>query len=98
MIPGHRTLGKSFGSWGWVWSDEKEREGRGVVVLSERAILEVRKKEKGTPGGVPGHLEAEAVGSQGSAHEPYGGACWNVDSGSVGLGCGFGISNKLQES
>lgn len=69
-----------------------------MVVLSERAILEVRKKEKGTPGGVPGHLEAQAVGSQGSAHEPYGGACWNVDSGSVGLGCGFGISNKLQES
>lgn len=42
-----------------------------------------------------GHPEAEALGSQGSAHTPYGGACLNVDSGSMGLGCGFGISNKL---
>lgn len=42
-----------------------------------------------------GHPEAEALGSQGSAHAPYGGACLNVDSGSVGLGCGFGISSKL---
>lgn len=70
-------------------SDENERETgpRGGCPL-KRMILEVRKEEKGTPGGVLGHLEAEALGSQGS--------CLNVDSGSVGLGCGFGISNKLQ--
>lgn len=63
-------------------SDKKERETRprGGYPL-KRMILEVRKKEKGMPGGVLGHLEAEALGSQGSAHTPYGGACLNVDSG-----------------
>lgn len=97
FLPGHRMLGNSLGSWEWVWSDEREREMglRGGRPL-KRMILEARRKEKGTPGGVHGHREAEALGTQGSAHTPYEAACLNVHSGSMGLGCSSGIANSAR--